>query len=256
MQRPPKGLPLIPVTPIHDAINRINGKQAELTKLGWRTNDQSSIRVFVERAFTQAVLGLTGVEASLDQIATIQARPVDQLRTEAGPDMKILRTLASIKVLEKAVDNSESLTPDLLLRIHDPFLDRPSTGEEAETDSDSDLNKSVLARVGAFCQWAGAHSFKELNPLEQAAIAILRLLEIRAFQEGNVGAAIGAGSLFTMRAGWPPIIVPGQLQARFNPAVGEGLKMNTRPLIDLLAGSIHETLNSMISFATTSPDRG
>jgi hypothetical protein len=251
MQRPPKGLPLIPVTPIHDAINRINGKQAELTKLALRTNDQARISVFVERAFAQAVLGLTGVEASLEQIAKIQDKLANGLATEAGPDVKILRTLASIKVLEKAVDNSESLTPDLLLRIHDPFLDRPSPGDEAETDSDSDLNKSVLARVGAFCQWAGADSFKELNALEQAAIAILRLLEIRAFQEGNVGAAIGAGSMFTMRAGWPPIIVPGQLRARFNLAVGEGLKMNTRPLIDLLAESIYETLNSIVSFAKT-----
>ena|SRR5215471_1774189 len=252
MQRPPKGLPLIPVTPIHDAINRINGKLAELTKLGWRTNDQASIRVFVERAFTQSVLGLTGVEASLDQIATIQARPVDQLRTDAGPDVKILRTLASINVLEKAVENSESLTPDLLLRIHDPSLDHASSGDEAETDSGSGFNKSALARVGAFCQWTDADSFKELNALEQSAIAVLRSLEIRPFVEGNIVAALGAGSLFTMRAGWPPIIIPHSIRDRFNPAVSEGLKMNTRPLIDLFAESIYETLESLIKLVKSS----
>jgi hypothetical protein len=256
MQRPPKGLPLIHATPIHDAINRINGKLAELTNTGLRANDQATVRMFVERAFTQSVLGLTGAETSLEQIASVQDQPVNQLTTESATAMNVRRTLASINVLEKAVDNGESLTTDLILRIHDPFLDSPSQGYEAEPAPAAGFDKSARTRVDAFCQWAAADSFKELNALEQAAIVILRLLEIRPFQEGNVGAAIGAGSLFTRRAGWPPIIVSEPLRASFNPAIGEGLKMNTRPLIDLLAESICNTLDSMVSFARTSANRG
>ena len=80
----------------------------------------------------------------------------------------------------------------------------------------------------------------------------LRSLEIRPFVEGNIVAALGAGSLFTMRAGWPPIIIPHSIRDRFNPAVSEGLKMNTRPLIDLFAESICETLESLIKLVKSS----
>src|SRR5215831_16154391 len=122
MQRPPKGLPLIPVTPIHEAINRISAKLAELAKMRLGGNQQASIRAFVERTFAQAVLGLTGAEVSMEQIARIQGGATPDLATLSEPELKIQRALASIKVVGEAADQGTALTPDLLLKLHDPFL--------------------------------------------------------------------------------------------------------------------------------------
>jgi len=252
MQRPPSGkwLPLAPTSPIHDIINRVSGKQAELTKLALPAERQTALRAFVDRAFAVSALGLTGLDVSEEQIHALQKEMAIKGPAPSGPERKVHGALASIQVLQSALDRGAPLTPDLLARIHDPFSTTVSPEDQMTASGSTGGDPGRAAgRIAAFCQWAAAESFQELNPLEQAAIMILRLLEIRPFLEGNVAAAIGAGSLSTMRAGWPPIIISKALRPRFNPAVGEGLKMNTRPLVDLLAESLYETLDSMLTFA-------
>src|SRR5262249_44693113 len=169
---------------------------------------------------------------------------------QSQPERKIQSTIASIRVVQSAVDRGTVLTSDLLLRIHDPLPEEATrqVGGEPVHDATAKESERATARITAFSQWTAADSFMELNALEQVAIIVLRLLEIRPFQEGNVAAAVGAGSLFTMRVGWPPVIIPGHLRPKFNPAIGEGLKMNTRPLVDLLAESLYEALDSSIKF--------
>src|SRR5215813_8303081 len=252
MQRPPsgRGLPLAPASPIHDSINRIAGKQSELTNVVLSADQQAILRAFVEREFTVSALGLTGVDVSREQIAVSQKSLDTRTRADSRRDRKIQSTLASISIVYSAIDRGELLNTDLLLRIHDPFREAAAApaGQEAEAGQGVKESAKVMARISAFCQWTAADSFKELNPLEQAAIIVLRLLEIRPFEEGNVAAAVGAGSLFTMRAGWPPVIIPEHLRPKFKPAIGEGLKMNTRPLVDLLAESLYEALESSIEF--------
>src|SRR6478672_3736861 len=134
MQRPPsdKRLPLAPVSPIHDAINRISAKQVELTKLRLSPDQQSNLTAFVERAFTASALGLTGVDSSGEQIAALQKTLATEPPAPSGPERKIQSTLASIQVLESAVDRGAPLTPDLLLRIHDPFRDAGAAQDQQD----------------------------------------------------------------------------------------------------------------------------
>ena len=260
MQRPPsgKGLPLAPASPIHDALNRISGKQTELIKLGLSPARLTALMEFVERAFTASALALTGLDVSDEQIAVLQRGRVQEAEALPGTEGKIQAGLTSVRVLRSVADRAAaaSLTPELLLRIHDPLNDKPSGNNESDTAADgAEESARTAARIMAFCDWAAADSFRELNALEQAAIIVLRLLEIRPFAEGNVIAALGAGSLFTMRAGWPPIIIPKPIQPRFKPTVGEGMKMNTRPMVDLLAESIYQTIESIIQLAKAGADR-
>jgi hypothetical protein len=260
MQRPPsgRGLPLAQPTPIHDWIKRIGEKESELANLVLSPERDSALKAFIERAFTKSALALAGLDASDQQIALVQESPANVQSADSVARRRILTVLESIRVLQSIPDTrSASLTPDLLLRIQDPHRSRPSpelqqdSGTHAETSTER-----AMPRIRAFCDWVSADSFLELNPLEQASIVILRLLEIRPFEEGNVAAALGAGSLFTLKAGWPPIVIPGMLRPRFNQAVGEGLQMNTRPMVDLLAESIYATIDSMIDFAKTRANRG
>jgi hypothetical protein len=205
------------------------------------------LRAFIERAFTASALGLTRQDVSEEQIALLQSRANEGL-APSETERKILTILESIRVLQSAPDPGHgSLTPELLLQIHDPSRTGASIQDQSISGGGFEKMR-VEPRIKAFCEWASADSFRELNALEQAAIIMLRLLEIRPFAEGNVAAALGAGSLFTMRAGWPPIIIPAVLRPRFNPAVGEGMRMNTRPLVDLLAESLCQVLESLIKF--------
>src|SRR5215831_8932248 len=123
MQRPPsgRGLPLAPASPIHDSINRIAGKQSELTKLVLSADQKASLRAFVEREFAASALGLTGLAASREQIAISQKALDTRTPAQSQPERKIQSTIASIRVVQSAVDRGTVLTSDLLLRIHDPL---------------------------------------------------------------------------------------------------------------------------------------
>jgi hypothetical protein len=240
------------VSPIQDSINRIAAKQNELARLTLSANREAVVKAFVERAFAASALSLAGHAVSEEQIAGVQKALGQEPVSLSGLERKIQIALASISILRSAVDRGESLTPELLQRIRDPFPTAPSTDDplNAATEAGANELERATVRVRAFCEWTAADSFRELNPLEQAAIIILRLLEIRPFAEGNVTAALAAGSLFTMRVGWQPIVVPAGLRPRFNQAVTEGMKMNTRPLVDLLAESLASTIDSILELAT------
>jgi len=228
--------------------------QSELARLALSADQQISLRAFAEREFAASALGLIGLDVSREQIERCQKALETEPKPKSEPERKIQSALASIRILQSAVDQGAPLTPDLLLRLHDPFRGAADAKDDPDSTSSKTVNETsaVTARINAFCEWTAADSFRELNALEQAAIIVLRLLEIRPFEEGNLAAAIGAASLFTIRAGWPPIIISELLRPRFNPAVGEGLKMNTRPLVDLLAESLYESLDSWIRFVKQS----
>ena len=88
------------------------------------------------------------------------------------------------------------------------------------------------------CRWFNAESFAELNPAEQAAIVLLRLIELRPFEQANERLALVAASLFTMRSGLPPIIIRPEQRDRYLDAVDEGLRANTKLLVELIAESL------------------
>src|SRR5262249_29857306 len=123
MQRPPsgRGLPLAPVSPVHDSINRIAGKQSELTRLALSADQQASVKAFVEREFTASALGLTRIDASKEQIAISQKALDIRTKPQSEGERKVQSTLASIRIVQAAVDRGQLLTSDLLLRVHDPF---------------------------------------------------------------------------------------------------------------------------------------
>ena len=96
------------------------------------------------------------------------------------------------------------------------------------------------------CRWFNAESFAELNPAEQAAIVLLRLIELRPFENANERLALVAASLFTMRSGLPPIIIRPEQRDRYLAAIDEGLRANTKLLVEMIAESLERGLARMI----------
>ena len=78
-------------------------------------------------------------------------------------------------------------------------------------------------------------------------IVFLRLLELQPFEEANVRTALVAASLFTLRSELPPIIIRPEMQAEYRNALDEGDRMNTKPMVELVAESLEGTLNGMLA---------
>ncbi|HJQ25065.1 MAG TPA: Fic family protein [Blastocatellia bacterium] len=98
------------------------------------------------------------------------------------------------------------------------------------------------------CDWFAAESFAELNPIEQAAIVLLRLVSLQPFAQANRATALVAASLFTLRAELPPLIIKPQMRATFQRAIAEAEQMNIQPLVELIAAAVSSTLDEMIGF--------
>ncbi|HXG67986.1 MAG TPA: Fic family protein, partial [Blastocatellia bacterium] len=107
----------------------------------------------------------------------------------------------------------------------------------------------LQASMVSACLWFTAESFTELNPVEQAAIVHLRLIELQPFEQGNARTALLAASLFTLRASLPPVIIRPEQHAAYLAALDEGLRMETRPMVELMAEALEKTLTGMIAVA-------
>jgi Fic family protein len=102
------------------------------------------------------------------------------------------------------------------------------------------------AAIENACRWFDAESFIELNPIEQAALVFLRLAEFQPFESASDRTSLVAASLFTMRRELPPVIIKPESQPQFRDALDEGLKMNTKPMIELMAAAVESSLDEMI----------
>ncbi|HVG18577.1 MAG TPA: Fic family protein, partial [Blastocatellia bacterium] len=149
-----------------------------------------------------------------------------------------------------------ALSPDLLARLHDP-----SGRGEGFRKSAGDKNRALkpapaerlAAAVGSACLWFTAESFDELNPIEQASIVYLRLIEIQPFEQANERTALVAASLFTLRGGLPLIIITPELGGAHRAALEEGAQMNTKPMVELIADAVELSLGKMIRMIGEKP---
>ncbi len=104
----------------------------------------------------------------------------------------------------------------------------------------------LLAIIENAFQWYTAESFAELNPIEQASIVFLRLMEIQPFERANLQTALAAASLFTLRSTLPPVIIKHELKSAFLNAIEESRRTNTKPMVELMADAAQVTLEEMI----------
>ena len=55
-----------------------------------------------------------------------------------------------------------------------------------------------------------------------------------------------AASLLTLRSGLPPIIISAGLHVTYRTALNEGMRMNTKPMVDLVAQALVGTVGEMV----------
>lgn len=86
--------------------------------------------------------------------------------------------------------------------------------------------------------WLDAESFLQLHPIEQAALAMIRVIDIWPFESGNLTAAVVLANHFLERAGLDPFYVRSEHLREFQAAVSRGFTMDTQPLVNAIYSTV------------------
>lgn len=226
MQRPPGRIGSILSRSPNDWINRVSARHRDLAALDLTIEERRRLDDWLINRFVEATRQLETIDASRERMP--------RLTDALGEVMR----LASVE------GRTAQLTPELVVKLNGAGL---RERDDSDSRSTSQMPAAYLAQaVENACDWFAAESFAELNPIEQAAIVFLRLVTMQPFEEANQATALVAASLFTLRAGLPPVIIAPEMQAAFVPARAEAEQVNMQPLVELIADAISATLNEMI----------
>lgn len=85
--------------------------------------------------------------------------------------------------------------------------------------------------------WFNTESFKDLHPVERAAVVYLRLLDLHPFPSRNETTATLAASFYTEREGLPPLVIGADdaTQLQYARALEAAFRMLTQPLVEFFA---------------------
>jgi hypothetical protein len=92
--------------------------------------------------------------------------------------------------------------------------------------------------------WFDTESFRELRPVERAAVVYLRLLDLSPFPSHTETTATLAAGFYTEREGLPPLVIFADdvIQARYARALEAAFRMLTQPLVELFAEMLTRTM--------------
>ena len=103
--------------------------------------------------------------------------------------------------------------------------------------------KFIDRALDNFERWLLADSFLEIHAIEQAALALTRVVDIWPFEFGNRTSAVIFANFFLFQAGYPPFaVLPGQEDA-FADALSAAIRMQTEPLVGSIYTSIIRELD-------------
>jgi hypothetical protein len=238
--------------PSYEWINRVGRKHREFTALAISDEKRGRLDRWAEAEFAFHTLALEGESVSRERAGKLAALPEIDLMGLSEEELLIASLVEPIRILRSIIEEKgreAMLTPDILIRLRNP-LGTPEGLRSGPGNSVGGLKPPPAARVPAAiemaCRWFAAESITELNPIEQAALALLRLIEIQPFEQHTERAALAAASLFTMRADLQPVIIWADLASSYSSAIQEGLRMNTSAMVEVIAQSIEKSIDSMI----------
>lgn len=247
-RRPGQSMPILFERPTYEWVARVNQEHKQLLDLQLSVEDKQKLDQLTEIEFVYATLKLEGLNVQRDLVAHLAALTDFSQATgesvEGESAIALLKSLRTVTSIARQHSKDAALSVDLLLKLNNG----PSANDFRNAgDSTSEATARNLPLIlDSACQWFGADSFAELHPVEQASIVFLRLTELRPFADRNERTALVAASLFTLRSGLPPVIIEPETQPEYRAALDEGLRMNTKPMVEFVAGSIEKSLSKVI----------
>ena len=228
-------------------IIRVNQKHKQLIELGLSSEQKDKLTLWQETAFVYSTLKLEGSELTAQRASDIVSDPAAATTAAENDARELLVALRKISALVQAKGRAAELRPELLLA-----LQGVSSAGFRSTEGDTQRARKPVppehlpAFIESACAWYTAESFVELNPIEQAAIVLLRLIDLQPFDKGNERTALISASLFTMRSELPPIIIKPEMAQPYRDALDEATRMNTRPMVETVAEAVEKSLEEMI----------
>ncbi len=186
-------------------------------------------------------LRLKGVDVIIDDVREAQRSP-----SGASPDVaNALAALAHVRALATTRAPLDAAAIAAINRMLDPGSGgRLRTGAPvAAYHGHSAPGPDVLPHLlDNATDWFTADSFNaDFHPVEQSALALIRICDLQPFPANNELTARLAASVFTLRDGWPPVVVHNELEAEYRKAVLHAMHMDTQPIVDLLAKCVELT---------------
>jgi Fic family protein len=230
-------------------IRRVSEKHKQLTSLKLSSDQRKKLEKWIELEFVHSALALEGVDLDRENLAEMVSSERRGQADAPNAAAALLTSLRRVAALARTQGKSAELTIDLLRSIHNPHGGgfRKSQGKIIGTLKPP-APEHLPSLLESACQWYTAESFAELNPIEQAALVLLRLIEIQPFEEKNEQTALVAASLFTLRSDLPPLVIKTEMNAKYSVALDEATRMNTKPMVELLAWAVAVTLEESIGW--------
>jgi len=225
-------------------INRVNQNHKRLVDLGLSPEQRARLDKWTETEFVYSTLRLEDANLEREHVAKVVAHSMDPVylaKTEPAI-ATLLRSLWTVTSFARSNGKGAQLTLEFLQKLDSSGAGfRRSAGDTSRTPTPV-APEHLPALLEGACRWYTAESFGELNPVEQASIVLLRLIDMQPFELGNEPTALVAASLFTLRSDLPPIIIQPEMHSAYRNALDEGTRMNTNPMVETLAGAIERSL--------------
>jgi Fic family protein len=233
-------------------ISRVNQKHKQLIEIGLSAEQKERLDRWTETEFVYSTLKLEGADIERDHVAQVVSHSPGPgpLAENERAAMDLLVSLRVVTSLARANGKAAEITGEFLLKLHSA----PGAAFRRSAGDTSRVPKPVApehlpALLESACLWYTAESFAELNPVEQASIVLLRLIDMQPFEQANERTALVAASLFTLRSELPPIIIKPEMDSAYRNALDEGTRMNTKPMVETVAEAVERSVNEMIEQA-------
>jgi hypothetical protein len=185
-------------------------------------------------------------DASAEIKARTRREQLEQALRRAGRGIDERRLLEAAELVSAwAADPEGEFGAGRLLELHRTVIGAPAGGDILRKTEPAPVIGGheptpalILPRMldNAF-DWFDTESFRDLHPVERAAVVYLRLLDLHPFSSHTETTATLAAGFYTEREGMPPLVIFADelTQARYARALEAAFRMLTQPLVELFA---------------------
>ena len=207
--------------------------------LGGREPDGPALREAVEDARLLGSLELAGVPVTWAEVVAS--------RREAAP-----HEIHALRLAYSAVDPRAPLDRKALQAWHAGLLGLGvaagwrQTARSREDAAAPAPPETIPGRLAILEQWLESEGARGLKPVQQAALALARVVEILPFEDGNGRLSRLAASHLMVRGGMRPPILAGGDGPRLVACLRAAFRFETEPLCALLEEASERSLDVMI----------
>ena len=97
-----------------------------------------------------------------------------------------------------------------------------------------------------FFHWLSAESISEIHPIERAAWALTRVVDIWPFDSGNLTVAIMLANTGLRQAGLAPFFVRPEHRKEFNTVIAQALTIETQPLVNAIYKTVKREMEALV----------